>query len=103
MNTYGFPTSQLIGMLALNTYNPNNDINYNQNYQFQPVSNASYLFFGAPSNATHGGNCTAYPNVPNFPNWLSTTNDQVDLRQVYLKCNPTSGLFSQNVAWGACY
>ena len=50
-------------------------------------------------------NCHTYTNLANYPNWLSTTNDVVDLRQVFLTCN-SDGSWSQAVQWpanGTCY
>jgi len=102
MNAYGYPTSQLFGMLSLDAYNPYSNNSYNNHYGFVSVSTPSNLFYGAPS-FDGKTNCTQYPPVENYPNWLSTVNDQVDLRQVFLKCNATTGLFQQVVQWGACY
>lgn len=102
MNAYGYPTSQLFGMLSLDAYNPYNNFSYNNYYTFQNVSTPGNLFYGAPS-FEGKTNCTQYSPVENYPNWLSTVNDQVDLRQVFLKCNAASGLFEQVVQWGACY
>lgn len=89
-------------MLSLDAYNPYSNNSYNNHYGFVSVSTPSNLFYGAPS-FDGKTNCTQYPPVENYPNWLSTVNDQVDLRQVFLKCNATTGLFQQVVQWGACY
>jgi sodium/potassium-transporting ATPase subunit alpha len=97
MNTYGFPTSQLIGMLALNAYNPDNSIDWNTYSQYNPHA----PFMGASVNPV---NCNDYRPVANYPNWLSTPNDQVDLRQVFLNCDKNSGIFTSAVAWPTdCY
>ena len=102
MNVYGFPPSQLLGMLSLNAYNPRDDINYNTRSPYNPNA----FFFGAQMNPGDSYNCSAYVNLANYPNWLSTTNDVVDLRQVYLNCNKATGVFTQAVSWpsnSSCY
>ncbi len=100
MNAYGFMPSQLFGLLSKNAFNPNNDIGYNGNYAYNPTA----PFFGAPTPL--GTNCSAYKPVANYPNWLSTDNGNVDLRQVFLNCDTASGVFYQTVQWPSqsqCY
>lgn len=99
MNLYGFPTSQLFGMLGLNAYNPRTDLNWNTNSPY----NTSAFFYGAPMQAGDSLNCHDYKAVENYPNWLSTTNDKVDLRQVFLTCN-SNNTWTQSVQWpSTCY
>jgi len=99
MQLYGFPSSIVFSLLSKAAVNPINpttgkiDINYNNNY---------YEFVGptttAPTTVTSSpfGNpyipLTASQGTYNtdFPNWLSTINNQLDLRGFYLtNCGPT--------------
>jgi sodium/potassium-transporting ATPase subunit alpha len=95
MNTYGFYTSSLYLLLSKDTYNPYNNASYNIDAPY----NTNAFFFGASPNMslTDPYNCSYYKPVENYPNWLSTINARVDLRQVFLTCNKTSGNFTQNV------
>ena len=92
MQVYGYSPMTLFGLLSKNAYNPNNDINYNGQYAYDPNG----FFFGQPYTYT---NCTQYQAIQNYPNWLSTANGNIDLRQVFLTCNPSTGQFYQSVTW----
>jgi sodium/potassium-transporting ATPase subunit alpha len=98
MNVYGFPTSQLFGLMSKKAYNPWSNLTYNTYADY----NSNAFFFGAPydASAVNATNCTTYKNVENYPNWLSTVNGNVDLRQVFLTCDPVTGVFTTNVNWG---
>lgn len=94
MNTYGYYTSSLFGLLSKDAYNPDNSLTWNTNAPY----NQSAFFFGAPYD-TNYNNCTHWKAVDNYPNWLSTDNGNVDLRQVFLTCNAATGQFTQSVTW----
>jgi hypothetical protein len=40
--------------------------------------------------------------MQNYPNWLGTTNMNVDLRGVFLGCN-SDGTWYQDFSWPTCY
>jgi len=103
MGVYGFPAASLIGLANLTAYNPGNSYTWDNYTPYNPNA----FFYGAylpPGVSTN--NCAAYQSVPNYPNWLSTTNGIVDLRQVFLNCNTQTGVFTQAVNWASnssCY
>lgn len=102
MRLYGFYPGQLFGLVNMATANPyswingqlQSNANYNIPYTFD-IGNA--VNFGCPALLTP---CTRAP-VTNigFPNWLATTNANVDLRAFFSTCDDDTGLYRQVFQW----
>jgi len=102
MQVYGFDYNNIFFLLSVNTANPVNsgtntvNLNFNTPYTF----NATGINppFGNPFIPANSANAT-FSN--SFPDWISTTNNEVDLRGFYLKqCNnPAFGNYCMALAY----
>lgn len=91
MRLYGFPPNILFGIVGTKAAIPQvltdgtyqYDYNYNTPYTYDEADPIGNL--GCPALIIP---CTqADLQVNNFPNWLSTTNNKLDLRGIYSSCN----------------
>jgi hypothetical protein len=89
MQLYGFPPSILFDLLSHSAINPTTyntktglytvDVNINTAYTY----NANLANLGSPNIPT---NCNDAIINKNFPDWISTLNNKMDVRGFYSKC-----------------
>jgi len=103
MRLYGFPPSMLFGLVSQSaiipqTLNDKGVLAFNEYYnsnqcgfdQFSPDLGCSA--FIVPCQNSFLTSDKANKNI-DFPNWLSTINNQIDLRGVYSTCDTTTGRY----------
>ena len=100
MGVYGIPYANIFKLVSTQAYNPQNNVEYNTPYIFNPYA----IGHISPWGTQFYQNCNSYPSVAGFPNWLSTQNCAYDLRAAYLNCNQDTGFFTLNVQFpNVCY
>lgn len=87
---YGFPSNVIFSLLSVPAVNPvNSDGFVNTNINVDYTYNASAPSFGSPNIPLYASKATFNTN---FPDWISTLNNKMDLRGFYQsnqasKCN----------------
>lgn len=109
MEVFGFPSNIVFSLLSVSAVSPvdsngNTNINYNTPYTYVDPNLTPGTFINNPNAAPYGN-----PAIPifasaaaintNFPNWLSDTNNFLDLRGFYLS---NCGLNTPNSVNGYC-
>jgi len=121
MTCYGFPFWIYFELLSNPTYNPdffNGNLNYNTLITYNSVPGASVVNVtnGFNTNSSTLGSNNYYTGIyqnncsaavadgalqtgNNYPNWLSTVNNVVDLRYAYVTCCPNGLSYCTPFTW----